>query len=595
MTEQLFTRRAPARTSSWNSETWTVDVVVSAGADVRSYDAKGPIIERINPADQRDRLPTAPLPLLLGHQHSDQSIGLGQVENVRLDAGKIIGTARLSKNHPTAKLLAANLDEGIGFFVSMGYHRQPAKEYSEGSQRVIEFLIDLKEVSVVAVAADANAKTRGQDMSTPNPATTPNSEATPVDRAAINTAIRSIGELANLDQAWIDQQVDANATVEQARAAAFEAMQQRSQQTRTISSTAHNSATLDDPEVRARAMGEAIFARINPAHQVSGAARTFVGLSIPELARESLRSAGVTVTGMSASTIVTRALNSTSDFAISLGDAVGRTMRQAYSEAPSGLKAVARMTTMRDFRERKRIQTSQFDRLEKVNEAGEFKRGSFKEEAEAYKLATFGKVFGITRQALVNDDVGVFNDVPRKLGIAAAAFEAQALVDLLISGSGAGPLMSDNKRLFHADHSNLAASAGAPDETRLSAARLAMRKQTDASGQLISVAPKFIVIPSDLETATEKLLSTVQAAETANVNAFAGKLTPVVEPRFTSASAWYLVDNAIDGLEYAHLEGEPGPQIETRAGFDVDGVETRIRLDFGCGFIDWRGWYRNAG
>lgn len=595
MNEQLFTRRAPAQTSSWNPDTWTVDVIVSAGADVRSYDAKGPIIERINPAAQRDRLPTAPLPLLLGHQHSDQSIGLGQVENIRLEAGKIIGTARLSKNHPTAKLLAANLDEGIGFFVSMGYQRQPAKEYSEGSQRIIEFLIDLKEVSVVAVPADANAKTRGQDMSTPNPATTPQDQAPPVDRAATNTAIRSIAEIAGLDRSWADEQIDAGATAEAARAAAFEAMQQRSRTTQTITSTAHNDRTLDNPEVRARAMGEAIFARINPSHEVSGAARTYVGLSIPELGRECLRSAGMSVTGMGASQIVTRALQTTSDFAIALGDTVGRTMRQGYDAAPSALKAVARMTTMRDFRERKRIQTSQFDKLEKVNEAGEFKRGSFKEEAEAFKLSTFGKMFNISRQALVNDDLGIFNDVPRKLGIAAAAFEAQALVDLLVSGSGGGPTMSDGKKLFHADHGNLATGAGAPDETRLSAARLAMRKQVDASGQLIAVAPKFIVIPSDLETSVEKLLATVQATQTADVNPFAGKLTPVVEPRLTSATAWYLVDPSVDGLEYAHLEGEPGPQIETRAGFDVDGIETRIRLDFGCGFIDWRGWFRNAG
>jgi hypothetical protein len=157
--------------------------------------------------------------------------------------------------------------------------------------------------------------------------------------------------------------------------------------------------------------------------------------------------------------------------------------------------------------------------------------------------------------------------------------------------------MSDGKRLFHNDHGNLATSAGAPDETRLSAARLAMRKQKDASGQLIAATPKFIVIPSDLETTVEKLLSTVQATETANVNAFAGRLVAVVEPRLASATAWYIVADPamIEGLEFAHLEGEPGPQIETRAGFDVDGIETRVRLDFGCGFIDHRGWYRNAG
>ena len=51
----------------------------------------------------------------------------------------------------------------------------------------------------------------------------------------------------------------------------------------------------------------------------------------------------------------------------------------------------------------------------------------------------------------------------------------------------------------------------------------------------------------------------------------------------------------IDGLEYCYLAGQPGPQVEARLGFDFDGLETRVRLDFGGGFVDWRGWYRNAG
>ncbi len=41
--------------------------------------------------------------------------------------------------------------------------------------------------------------------------------------------------------------------------------------------------------------------------------------------------------------------------------------------------------------------------------------------------------------------------------------------------------------------------------------------------------------------------------------------------------------------------GGEGPQVETKAGWDVDGVEIRIILDFGAGFNDWRGWYANAG
>jgi hypothetical protein len=155
--------------------------------------------------------------------------------------------------------------------------------------------------------------------------------------------------------------------------------------------------------------------------------------------------------------------------------------------------------------------------------------------------------------------------------------------------------MSDSKRLFHADHSNLAASAGAPDETRLSAARLAMRKQKDSSGQFVGVAPKFILIPSDLETTVEKLLASINPTTTAEVNVWSGKLTPIIEPRLASATAWYLVDDRMGDLEFGYLEGREGPQVESQNGWNIAGVEFRVRLDAGAGFVGWLSWYRNAG
>uniref|UniRef100_UPI0010AA5769 phage major capsid protein n=1 Tax=Paracoccus aeridis TaxID=1966466 RepID=UPI0010AA5769 len=42
-----------------------------------------------------------------------------------------------------------------------------------------------------------------------------------------------------------------------------------------------------------------------------------------------------------------------------------------------------------------------------------------------------------------------------------------------------------------------------------------------------------------------------------------------------------------------YLEGQQGAYIETRNGFDVDGVEIKCRLDFGAKAIDWRGLYKN--
>ncbi len=48
-------------------------------------------------------------------------------------------------------------------------------------------------------------------------------------------------------------------------------------------------------------------------------------------------------------------------------------------------------------------------------------------------------------------------------------------------------------------------------------------------------------------------------------------------------------------LEYSYLSGSNGPMLDTRPGWDVDGMEWRILHDFGCGAIDWRGVFRNPG
>ena len=219
------------------------------------------------------------------------------------------------------------------------------------------------------------------------------------------------------------------------------------------------------------------------------------------------------------------------------------------------------------------------------------------EAKEAYKVETFARKIGVTRQVLVNDDLGAFADLSRRMGQAAAETEAKTLVDLLEANNGNGPVMEDGDTLFHADHGNKAASGGAIADATLSAARLAMRSQTGLSGQRISATPRYLLVPPARETTAEKWLATIAAAKASEVNPFAGSLSLVVEPRLASATRWYITADAaeIDGLEYAYLAGGEGPQVELKSGWDVDGVEVRVILDFGAGFIDRRGWYANAG
>ena len=126
-----------------------------------------------------------------------------------------------------------------------------------------------------------------------------------------------------------------------------------------------------------------------------------------------------------------------------------------------------------------------------------------------------------------------------------------------------------------------------------------MRTQTGLSGRPINVTPRSLLVPAAIETAAEKQIAAITPATVANVNVFAGRLQVVTDARLdaNSTTRWYVAADPaqIDGLEFAFLEGEPGPQIESQNGFRIDGVEIKVRLDFGAGFVDHRSWYMNAG
>lgn len=585
--------RAAGTLGSFNPENRTVEIVLATDTPVRvrTYDGIYDEVLAISPA-AIDTSRMDSLSLLDTHdRYSGLAARLGGIVpgSLRFEAGKAIVTAKISRN-AAGEALFNDLSDGHTLPASVSFRpiEQQRTEAPAGGTATVNVTRWMPlELSIVAVPADPKASTRSEQ----EPANKSTEEKTRMTRKEINAQIRSMAELAGIDRAWADEQIDNEVSLEDARAAAFDAMKVRSTSAAGVRAP-HNATTMDNPEARRRAVADAVYARCNSGAEVPEPARQFVGMTALEIARDSLRHVGETVIGASPSAIVERAL-STSDFPLIMGDAIGRTLREAYSAAPSGLKLVGRQTTAPDFRLKHRLQFSEAPQLEKVNEGGEFTSGSLTEAKESYALVTYGKIITLTRQMIVNDDLGAFSDLARRMGQAAAATEAQLLVDLLVQASGAGPTMEDNKALFHADHKNLVASGAVLSVEALSTARTAMRKQVGLTGELISVNPKFLVVPADLETKAEQIMATITATKADDVNTLSGKFSIVVEPRLKDTKRWYVVADtgSCDGLEYAYLAGEEGVQIETKAGFEVDGVSMRARTDFGAGFVDHRSWY----
>ncbi len=135
------------------------------------------------------------------------------------------------------------------------------------------------------------------------------------------------------------------------------------------------------------------------------------------------------------------------------------------------------------------------------------------------------------------------------------------------------------------------------DPVQMTSARevLAMRTQKGLDGATpINVVPRFLLVGPALETAAEKLLASIYAATTDDVQPI--RLSLLVEPRITGNS-WYVFGDPASApvLEYAYLSSAPGPQLSSRDGWEVLGREFRVVLDFGCGAVEHRGAYRNPG
>jgi hypothetical protein len=412
--------------------------------------------------------------------------------------------------------------------------------------------------------------------------------------AGIYYAARKLG----LDAAVADDLVRRDVSLDQARGLLIDAAAERNRQ---IDTRPHiRTGGLDERETRAAAVETALLHRFDPhRYALSDPGRQWRGYSLIEMARAFLEAEGLRVRGLSRDEIATRALHTTSDFPAILAAVTGKTLRDAYEAAPRTFPPIARRATAADFKDIRRLQLGEAPQLEKVNEAGEFKRGSIGEGKESYRVETYGKVVGITRQVVINDDLDAFTRVPSLFGTAAATLESDVVWGIVTSN----PTMGDGVALFHATHKNLTTTGTALDVANLGKARAAMAKQTGLDGKtVLNIRPAFLVVPSSLELTAEQLIAQnlVPAKSADVVPTSIRSLAVIAEPRLDPASGavpWYLFasPSAIDTIEYAYLEGQEGVYIETRMGFDVDGVEIKARLDFGAKAIDWRGMHKNPG
>ncbi|MCT8159390.1 prohead protease/major capsid protein fusion protein [Pseudoruegeria sp. SHC-113] len=475
---------------------------------------------------------------------------------------------------------------------------QPTEPVATEDTNMPEPKTPATEPQTAAVETRSQPKPQKPELTPAPDAEAAATRAREAERDRVSTIYDLAGRL-NLERSFAEDLVKRGTDIDEARRLILDQVAAKSEETRTFGQVSIPLGGRDEQVTRREAVANALLHRYSPTlFELEDAARQYRGMTLMELARESLGNAGVNTRGLSRDEVATRALHSTSDFPEILAAVTNKTLRQAYEAYPRTFMLFCRQVLATDFKAMHRVQLGEAPQLLEVGESGEFKRGTLGESKESYKVKTYGRVVAITRQTLINDDLDAFTRIPAMYGNSIAQLESDVVWGIIT----ANPTMADGNAIFHASHKNLAGTGAALDVSSVGAARAAMAKQTGLDKKtVLNVRPAYLIVPAALELRAEQLVAqNLVPAQSGNVVPQSIRtLSPIAEPRLDAASetAWYLAasPNQIDTIEYAYLEGQQGAYIETRNGFDVDGVEIKCRLDFGAKAIDWRGLYKNPG
>lgn len=636
----IFTTGAPVKRWDWRTGTQYIERLSMDPAHVR--------LERLNSG----------APVLDSHSGYSLASVLGVVEDgtAKMSGKKGTATLRFSKDED-AERVWRKIDERVVRSTSVGYvvHHYteiPAKRDGDLPVRLADDWEPF-EISMVPMPADAGAQTRDgkpavgthpcvietrgdepaeseetRTMPQETPAESvvernPLDPGAPIqpavrlaaaepndrDRGVIaererNAGIMAACRSAKMPQDFMDELLKSGVSLVDAQTRIFEELDKRGYGDAGPQRSAVATVGVEDNMIHVRAgIENAMLHRVAPHYfPLDEKGRKYRGMNFMDVGRAYLQASGTRVTDMTPNQLAGAALgltargvglHTTSDFPLLLADVSSKLLRKSYEEAPQTFKPLARRVTITNYQYVNRLQLGDAPALLEIKEHGEYTSGSISEGRERYRLTKYGRKFGITREAMVNDDLQALADIPQLFGRKARAKESDLVWEQITSN----PTMADTFALFSIEHANLAAVDGAIAIATLGAGRAALRKQTGLDGEKLNLNAMFLIVPPEQETLADQFVTAVTANANSSVNPFAGKLTVISDPRLTNTAEWYLAasPDQIAWLEYAYLEGEEGPQVESRIGFDIDGVEFKCRLDFAAKVIDFRGIYKNEG
>jgi ATP-dependent protease ClpP protease subunit len=348
----------------------------------------------------------------------------------------------------------------------------------------------------------------------------------------------------------------------------------------------------DERETMRAGMSGAIVAQMSRARDVSGPARDYMNLSLVDMAAQIVGHRGSTRTAADRIAVFEAAAHSTSDFPAIFENALHKRLLTAYEALQPTYDLVSERLDFRDFREVPLVRAGDFPSLLPIGENGEIKHGTFGESKETAILSSFGRQIAISRQMMINDDLGAIDRILSNYGRAVAQFEDKTFYAFALSAK-----MASGKLMFHADHKNLAVASSAISVASVDAGMQALSEQKSLDGEGLGTVPSILLTGAKQALPAKQLIAEVTPSKASDVNPFSGDLTHVQTPRITTG-AWYLLTApSAGGTNWVHgfLEGAEGPRVRTDEPFGRQGMAISVEHDFGVGAQDSRYGYKNAG
>ena len=287
-----------------------------------------------------------------------------------------------------------------------------------------------------------------------------------------------------------------------------------------------------------------------------------------------------------------------------LSNVANKFLREGFDNVESTWRQIAATRSVRDFKQHTSYSLTGDFVYEQVGPDGELKHGKVGEEKYTNQAETYGRMFGISRQDIINDDLDALTAVPRRIGRGGAiklnlVFWAEFL---------------DNSAFFAAGNNNF--KDGADTALGIDALTIAEQMfldQTDPDGNPMGTVPQILLVPNGLNARASNLMQSTEVRPGGNNakkqqetgNPHAGKFDVVRSSYLSNANltgnsalAWYLLANPNDVpvIEVAFLQGRQEPTVESAdADFNTLGVQMRGFHDFGVKKQEPRGGVKMKG